>query len=173
MGNFNRVTGKIERVWDNATTGGVSYKVVELENGERYSLWRKGDFEKVSKGDEIDFDYSRSGKFKNIERIYNGSEVAQENPGSGQDAKDAVKDKYTGPGKVNGGNGGSEYTGDRLDKMIKMSYLKSASSLMAGSKVAYGDRAEKTIELAKQFERYINDELLEGDSQEPPGKEGP
>ena len=73
MSEYKRVDGTIARVWDNATTQGRPYKVVELENGDRYSLWRKGDFEKVSKGDKINFDFSTTGRFKNIERIYDAS----------------------------------------------------------------------------------------------------
>ena len=159
MGNFPKVTGKIEKVWDNATSSGKPYKVVELENGDRYSLWRAGDFEKVYKGEMIEFDFSTSGKgYKNIERIYNGSDVPQENTGKNPDSETAASGKYNRPGNGDGnGLNGNGYSGDRLEKMVKMSCLKSASNLFSGSKIPFEDRADKVIEMAKKFEKYIDD----------------
>lgn len=57
------------------------------------------------------------------------------------------------------GSSGEEYGSDRLTKMVRMSCLKSASPLIAGTKVAYDDRADKTIELATKFEKYINGDI--------------
>lgn len=153
MGSFPKVSGKIEKVWDNATSAGKPYKVVELENGDRYSLWRAGDFDKVYKGEMIEFDFSTSGRgFKNIERIYNGSEVSEVKTGSGPDSETAVNGgKYNGPGTGNGDGAGT----DRLDKMVKMSCLKSASNLFSGSKIPFEQRADKVIEMAKKFRDYI------------------
>jgi hypothetical protein len=135
--------------------------VVELENGDRYSLWRAGDFDKVYKGEMIEFDFSTSGKgFKNIERIYNGSEVSEGNPGSEPDSDTTVNGKYNGPGNGDGtGPNGNGFNGDRIDRMVKMSCIKSASNLFSGSKIPFDERAEKTIELAQKFEKYINSEL--------------
>ncbi len=162
MGNFPKVSGKIEKVWDNATTSGKPYKVVELENGDRYSLWRAGDFDKVYKGEMIEFDFSTSGKgYKNIERLYTGSEVPEGNTGKGPDSETAVNGKYSGPGNGDG------FRNDRLDKMVKMSCLKSASNLFSGSKIPFEERANKVIEMARKFEMYIDPEELEPDSLDP------
>ncbi len=159
MSEFVKVSGKIARVWDNATTNGRPYKVVEFENGDRYSLWRKGDFEKVAKGDAISFDYSTTGKWKNIERIYSGSELLQEGPGNGPESSPTMNE-YNGHGAGNGNGAGNE----RLDKMVKMSCLKSASNLFSGSKIPFEQRADKVIDMAKKFEQYIGDELLDDDT---------
>ena len=170
MGNFPKVSGKIEKVWDNATSAGKPYKVVELENGDRYSLWRAGDFDKVYKGEMIEFDFSTSGKgYKNIERIYNGTEVSEGNTGKGPDTGTDVKGKYNGPEPGNGdgtGSNGNGYGGNRLDKMVKMSFIKSASNLFSGSKIPFEQRADKVIEMAKRFKDYIDEEAFEPDTLE-------
>ena len=165
MSEFVKVSGKISRVWDNATTQGRPYKVVEMENGERYSLWRKGDFEKVFKGDEINFDYSTSGRWKNIERIYDASEIEPEPPGNGPDSGTAVNGKYNGQLPEN--SNGNGYDGAKLERMVKMSCVKSASNLFTGSKIPFDERADKVIEMARKFKDYIcqEDEF----DLEPPG----
>lgn len=171
MSEYKRVDGKIARVWDNATTQGRPYKVVELENGERYSLWRKGDFEKVSKGDEINFDYSTSGRFKNIERLYDGSEAVQEPPGNGSGSGNATKGKYNGLGQGDGNGNGSGM--DKNEKMVKMSCVKSASNLFTGSKIPFDERADKVIEMARKFKDYIlGDDEFGLEPPEPPEPAG-
>ncbi len=109
----------------------------------------------------IEFDFSTSGRgFKNIERIYNGSEVSGGNTGSESDSDSAVNGKYNGPGNGDeAGPNGNGFNGDRIDRMVKMSCIKSASNLFSGSKIPFDERAEKTIELAQKFEKYINSEL--------------
>jgi hypothetical protein len=173
MSEFNRITGTIERVFDNATKEGKPYKVVVLGNGERYSLWRKGDFEKVSKGGEIDFDFSRSGRFKNIERIYSGSEAVQETPGNGPDADNAVDAKYNGAVPDNGNGNG--YGADKLEKMVRMSGLKSAAQIVAacGAKMPFETKVDKTLEAAKKFRDYIlADDEIDMEPAEPPESVG-
>ncbi|MGD2091522.1 MAG: hypothetical protein PVH61_35445 [Candidatus Aminicenantes bacterium] len=171
MSEFVKVSGKIERVWDNATTQGRPYKVVELENGERYSLWRKGDFEKVSKGDDINFDYSMSGRWKNIERIYDGSEAEPGPPGKGQDFGSSVNGKYNGAEPGNGNGNG--YDGAKHERMVKMSCVKSASNLFTGSKIPFEERADKVIEMARKFKDYIcQEDEFDLEPPEPPEPAG-
>ena len=43
-----------------------------------------------------------------------------------------------------------------------MSSLRSASRVMVGSKIPTQYRADKTIEIAKKFEKYINEEDFDG-----------
>jgi hypothetical protein len=38
-----------------------------------------------------------------------------------------------------------------------MSSLRSTSQILGGSRIPAGERAEKTIEIAKKFEKYIDD----------------
>ncbi len=159
MSNIERVSGKIERVWDNATQKGVPYKVVEMDNGERYSLWRKGDFENVFKGETIDFDFSRKGNYRNIERIYTEAEDLTGNSGNGNGtgSDSAMNGRYNGhmPGSGNGGGNGNGYDSDKLDRMVRMSCVKSASNLFTGSKIPFDERGDKVIEMARKFKDYI------------------
>jgi hypothetical protein len=50
-----------------------------------------------------------------------------------------------------------------------MSCLRSASRVLAGSGIPAGERAEKTIEIAKKFEKYIDvDDLADLDDDQKP-----
>jgi hypothetical protein len=124
--------------------------VIEV-GGSRYSLWDADYFDKIEKGDEVQFEYKQAGKFKNIVKIHDGSETE---PGNGGNSGN-----YTENNGFANGSSGEEYGSDRLTKMVRMSCLKSASPLIAGTKVAYDDRADKTIELASKFEKYINGDI--------------
>jgi hypothetical protein len=46
-----------------------------------------------------------------------------------------------------------------------MSCLKSASRVLAGTKVPYLNRADRAIEIARKFEKYITDEGLDPDEE--------
>lgn len=141
------IQGEVEKVWPNRTQSGKRYNVIEV-GGTRYSLWDADYFDQIEKGDNIQFEYKQSGRFKNIVKVYDGSESVPDNGGNGGN-------HIENNGFGNGFNGG-EYSNDRLSKMVRMSCLKSASPLIAGTKIAYDDRADKTIELASKFEKYIN-----------------
>ncbi len=135
-----RVTGTVDKIWTNTTKAGKRYNVLEID-GVRYSLWDGEYFDKIKEGQELEFEYKETGNFKNITQIYDGTEAE---PGDGNGS--ALDD----------GNG---FNGDRIDRMVKMSCIKSASNLFSGSKIPFDERAEKTIELAQKFEKYINSEL--------------
>ncbi len=163
MSEFPRVSGKVEKVYINATREGKPYQVVVLDNGDRFSNWRKGDFNKVIEGTELFFDYSSKGKWNNIERIYTEVDDLTENSGNGNgtgpDTGTVVDAKYNGhmPGNGNGGgNGnGNGYEAEKLDRMVRMSCVKSASNLFTGSKIPFDERADKVIEMARKFKDYI------------------
>jgi len=127
--------GEVEKVWNNETSDGRKYHVLQV-NGERYSLWDENYFDRFQEGQTFEFDFKESGDFKNITNIYDGSEET--------------------PGKPNYGEA-------RLNKIMKMSCLKSASQVLAGSRMPYEDGADKTIEIARKFEKYLNDEELDRD----------
>jgi hypothetical protein len=142
-----KVKGVVDRIWTNKTGEGKRYNVLEIA-GERYSLWDGEQFEKIKEGQEIEFDYKVSGKFKNISMIYDGSENEPGN-GNGRDL-----DNATG------------YNGDGIDRMadnqriVRLSCVKSASNLFQGSRIPFEERADRTLEVAKRFENYIYDERV-------------
>jgi hypothetical protein len=160
---MEKAKGVIEKVWDNAH-GSTPYKVIVLEGGDRYACWDKGKFGSLVEGEEIAFDYKISGKgYKNIDTIYDGSEPEEATPGNGN-----------GREAGSGGNGGGfegdaqKFTGDRLDRMVRMSGLKSAAQIVAGcgTKMPFETKVDKTLEAARKFSNYINDDEFEPDTVE-------
>ena len=127
--------GEVEKVWKNETSDGRRYEVIQI-NGERYSLWDEEYFDRVQEGQVIEFDFRESGDFKNITRIYGQGEARNEE---------------------------RDYDDRRLRKIIKMSCLRSASRVLTGSKIPSGERAEKVIEIARKFEKYVEGEEIDGE----------
>ena len=125
--------GEVEKVWKNETEDGKRYEVFQI-NGERYSLWEEDYLDRIQEGQSLEFDFKESGDFKNITEIYEPSKNEEKEP---------------------------EYGNQRLKKTIKMSCLKSASRVLIGSKIPYQNRADRAIEIARKFEKYIDDEGLD------------
>jgi hypothetical protein len=122
--------GEVEKVWKNETEDGRRYEVLQI-GAERYSLWEEDYLDKIQEGQILEFDFRESGDFKNITKVYESPENETREPGYGD---------------------------QKLKKTIRMSCLKSASRVLIGSKIPYQNRAEKAIEIAKKFEKYIGDE---------------
>ncbi|MCK4386402.1 MAG: hypothetical protein KAW52_09080 [candidate division Zixibacteria bacterium] len=129
--------GEVEKVWKNETEDGRRYEVFQI-GGERYSLWDEDYLDRIQEGQSLEFDFKESGDFKNITEIYEPSKNEEKEP---------------------------EYGNQRLKKTIRMSSLKSASRVLIGSKIPYQNRAEKAIEIAKKFEKYIDDDGLDVDGE--------
>jgi len=121
--------GEVEKIWKNETEDGRKFEVIQI-NGERYSLWSEDYLDRIQEGQSLDFDFKESGDYKNITKINDGREILER----------------------------PQYGSDRLRKIIKMSCLRSASSVLAGSRIPYDDGAERTIEIARKFENYLNEE---------------
>jgi len=121
--------GEVEKIWKNETEDGRKYEVFQI-NGERYSVWEEGYLDRIQEGQSLKFDFKESGDFKNITKIYENPEPGPEEPG---------------------------YEDHKLKRTIRMSCLKSASRVLTGSKIPYKNRADKAIEIAKKFEKYIDD----------------
>jgi hypothetical protein len=148
------IKGEVEKVWHNKTSAGKRYDVIEVAGG-RYSVWDGEYLGKIEKGEMVEFEYKQSGNFNNVLKFNDGS---QPEPDTG---KDYIKEPDTTAGNGNG------YNGDRMQQMARMSGLKTAGALIAGTKVPYAERADKTIEMAMKFEKYINGDLeLDGDMPE-------
>lgn len=129
--------GEVEKVWKNETEDGRRYEVFQI-GGERYSLWDEDYLDRIQEGQSLEFDFKESGDFKNITEIYKPSKNEEKEPGYGD---------------------------QKLKKTIRMSSLKSASRVLIGSKIPYQNRAEKAIEIAKKFEKYIDDDGLDVDGE--------
>lgn len=137
--------GKVEKVWRNETTDGRRYDVLQV-NGENYSVWDTDYLDRIHEGQVLDFEFRESGEFKNISRIYEQAGDVQ-------------------PEKTN-------YNRDKLEKIIRMSSLRSASRVISRSEIPYDSRAKKTIEIARMFEKYICEAGLDEDLTDPAGSDG-
>ena len=119
--------GEVEKVWKNETADGRKYEVFQIE-GERYSLWDEDYLDRIQEGQSLEFDFKESGEFRNITGIYEPSKNEEKGPG---------------------------YEDQKLKKTTRMSCLKSASRILAGSKIPYQNRADRAIETARKFEKRI------------------
>ena len=138
--------GEIERIWKNKTGDGRFYNVL-LIGGERYSLWEEGYLDKLHEGQTLEFDFSEAGDYKNISKIYDpaGAKKPSEN--------DALPPEPQ----------ANDYQqGQKARQIVRMSSLRSASQILGGSRIPAGERAGKTIEIAKKFEKYIGDDSIPG-----------
>lgn len=129
--------GEVEKVWKNETEDGRKYEVFQI-GGERYSLWDEDYHDRIQEGQSLEFDFKESGDFKNITEIYKQPGEVEKEP---------------------------EYGNQRLKKTIRMSCLKSASRILAGSKIPYQNRVDRAIETARKFEKYIDDDGLDVDGE--------
>ena len=128
--------GKIEKVWENEAQNGQPYIVVSIE-GQRYSLFDKDFLGKLQEGDVVEYDWKKAGKFRNITNLEQVDFQPQPS---------AIPDK------------------DR--QILRMSCVKSASTIFSDLQAEPQQKVELTISAARQFERYIiEDDLV-------PGQEG-
>ena len=117
--------GLIDKLLEREDRKGRRYLVLEI-GGERYSLWDEDMMDGLGEGRMIEYEWKQSGKYKNLTNVK------------------AV------PGYIS-----SRSSEERDMDMIRMSCLKSAASLLAPSDLPPEKKGGLTLELAKQFERYI------------------
>ena len=66
--------GRIEKIWDNESRNGQRYLGLSID-GQRYTLWEDQYFDQLQEGDVINFEWKKSGRFKNITEIkYNNED---------------------------------------------------------------------------------------------------
>jgi hypothetical protein len=146
--------GEIEKIWKNQTADGRRYNVIQI-GGERYSLWEGDYLDTLSEGQALEFDFRESGEYRNISKIYEPKSATEEAPITEGPEAIGKPPEYVATGSGGGGNGGN---GGRSRQIVRMSCLRSASQILGGSRIPAGERAEKTIEIAKKFEKYIDDD---------------
>jgi hypothetical protein len=118
--------GLIDKVWENQDRKGRNYLVVEIA-GDRYSLWNGDLMDQIEEGMVVEYEWKQSGKYKNITSLEADS-------------------AFSATARAN----------KRDRDMVRMSCLKSAASLLAGSELEPDQRGDLTLQLAKQFEEYIS-----------------
>ena len=122
--------GRIEKLWENETDKGQPYQVLAIGD-HRYSLWDKKQFGKFAEGDTVEFDWKKAGEYKNITTI----EVVET------------------PNNVSNGSTGKN------ERIVKMSSLKTAGMVLGPLDMEPKEKVLLTVDTARYFEKYINDEL--------------
>ena len=117
--------GLIDQLWENHNRKGQRYLVLEI-TGERYSLWDEALMDNLDEGLVVEYEWKQSGKYKNITSI---------------DPEPAYS--------------ASVRTERRDRDMVRMSCLKSAASLLAPSSIDSDQRGGLTLQLAREFEKYV------------------
>ena len=122
--------GVIEKIWENKTQNNKRYHVVEI-GGEKYSVWDSALMEGITEGARVEYDWKKSGNFK----------------------------KITGLQKIDESQMSEAYQSDRKSReIIRISCLRSASELLYGLYFDPDEKAEKALDIARRFERYVSGE---------------
>jgi hypothetical protein len=150
--------GTIERLWQNESKKGQPYLTVQIA-GERYNVWDSECFERLKEGDQIEYRLQESGNFRHLTDIRPAG--AQKGPQPGGDD----------------GDGNPRPANDRDTQIRRMSCLKSASEILGAYPIDVDVKAERTVDLARRFERYVTGEDLAdfpfpGGAAREPGQDG-
>ena len=125
--------GIVDKIEEKHAKNGQKYLLLSID-GQNYSLWDGKTFDRVHEGERIEYKWKASGDYRNITDI-EPLETPSENGGNG-----------------NGYN-------DRDVHILRMSCLKSASAIFGNLDAEPDERVKITIGAARQFEKYIKDEL--------------
>ena len=121
--------GTIEKIWENQAKNGQKYQVVSID-GRKYSLWNAKASEGLAEGAVVEYKWRQSGNYRHITDI------------------EPVPD---GPYESNG-------LELRDQRILKMSCLKSASTILANLEAPAEEKIDITISTARKFEKYITGE---------------
>jgi hypothetical protein len=119
--------GVIDQIWENDSRNGQKYLTVQMQDGERYSVWDDKYFEVLVPGVTIDYDIKQSGNFRHLIDI------------------EQVDNHELPPYQPN----------NKEKQIARMSCLKSASEILAPVQLDPGAKKEMVIDTARYFERYI------------------
>lgn len=127
----------MERIWENERNG-KPYWVLRI-NGERYTVWNPKLLEGIQEGSLVAYEFKRSGNYRHITRLIPVPE----------------------PGETGAGSAGL-YLNERDARMVRMSALRSAAQLIYTIEMRWEEKVESTLQLAREFERYIMGQLPPG-----------
>lgn len=130
--------GMIDRIFENTTKKKTPYWVLSI-GGENYSVWDKKFMEGLHEGAMVEYEWAASGDFKKVTDI----------------KKVEMEPNFERPGKSN----------SRDQQIIRMSCIKSAVVLTSSYDKHPNDRAEITLGIARNFEKYITENEEEGSTQ--------
>lgn len=126
--------GKVSRIWHNQGKAGQDYWVLSIQSEvgkyDRYSVFDWSLIQGVQEGDVITYKFKRSGRYNNLTEI-----SSTEKP-------------------LGGGMAGYD-EGDQVGQIARMSAIKSATQLLSNYDGDPLQKMTKTLELAREFEKYI------------------
>jgi len=141
--------GVVSRIWQNETRGGKPYWVlsIQTEQGEfiRYSVWNWKMLEGIHEGDMITYKFQQKGNYNNITEILRTEKL-------GAATEEMLQYQMAG----------------RLEQIARMSAIKSATQLLSTYDGDPKERMIKTLETAKEFEKYIFGTFEEKENDEKP-----
>ena len=127
--------GQIKKIWENETSSGQRYWAVSIE-GQRYNIWNPKHISGLTEGDYVSYEFKESGRYRNISKIDRIEDPPTSGPGS-----PSTEHGYRAP--------------DRNAQIVRMSVLRSAAEVLYNSDMPWEEKGRYTIELARQFERYV------------------
>lgn len=141
--------GTIDKIWENKTTKGTEYRTLQIGD-QRYNVWDTKYFDQLQEGEDIEFDFKESGKYKHItDMTLSGSGHRSNNHNQNSTHN-------------------NNYTPNHKERQIaRMSCLKSASEILAPVQMDPDAKKDIVIDTAKFFERYVFEDDIG-----PPGYEG-
>ena len=133
---MDETKGRISRIFQNQTRSGKDYWVLSIQSdgGEqvRYSVWNWKMLEGIHEGDLITYKFEQKGGYNNIAEISKTEKLA------------APTEEML-----------AYQVGGRVEQIARMSAIKSATQLLSTYNGDPQDKMLKTLEAAKEFEKYI------------------
>lgn len=128
--------GVVSKIFQNETKAGKPYWVLSMRAGDggyvRYSVWDWKSLEGIHEGDTITYRFEQKNGYNNITEILKTEKAS------------------------NGNDEAMAYAfGGRVEQIARMSAIKSATQLLSGYNGDPQDKMSKTLEAAKEFEKYI------------------
>ena len=139
--------GTIEQIWENKTRSGKEYRTVQI-NGERYNIWDNKYFSHLQEGEDIEYDFRKSGNYRHITDM-------KLSGGNGPESS------YRNPPRQSNNNGGNSGPSSKDRQIARMSCLKSASEILAPVQLDPTAKRDQVIDTARFFERYVFDDDLD------------
>jgi hypothetical protein len=118
--------GIVDKIWENSTSNGKKYWVVQVGD-ERYSVWDPDLLEGLCEGDQIDYEWRKSGGYKKITSLtrYEPQEVSL------------------------------TQTERKNEQIVRMSCLRTAGEILACEQLDIKRKIEKVLDTSKIFEKYV------------------
>lgn len=135
------IKGRIEDIKLKLAKNGNKYISLQVD-GQRYAVWDQSLLAKVHVGDVVEYKAEPKGRFSELTYL----EVVE-----------------TGNNDMAAFN---SYDEMRTKQIVRMSCIKSASSIVSGMDLMPEEKPEKTIGVAKQFEKYVFGNSRKGNKKE-------